>query len=300
MNMTVIEKLKTTHLSSNINEVLDNLYDLRPDNLSLEQLIKLVNYLEKNCGTNRYPFKHYGIIGTGGDSIKTINISSIAAMVASQFVQIVKVGARGVTSMWGSKDFNQTFESSGVKSKINLNNFHFVSFTELGIDYGDTLVEARKKINAEGVLDIYKVIFPFADVTGLSGQVNGVSNSKYQEIFIQLAITYNRNTLIVRSEHGVDELLCGKNWYVRVKKGVIQERLVEIPQVTPNYLLAIGESEDIDNHVKQLQDVLTLNINEDILNTILYNSASILMLSEDIDIEFQVERIRNVLESSII
>ena len=101
----IIDDFNATRFSTESVKIYDSLVRLRPDKLNTNKLIELVKYIEKNSYHHSLNTKHYNIFGTGGDRLKTINLSTIASIVASNFVNIYKVGTGAVTSNWGSAEF---------------------------------------------------------------------------------------------------------------------------------------------------------------------------------------------------
>ncbi len=281
MERTITELLQTSYSSDNQEEVFECLKALEPDKLTTQQLASLVKHVETICHTDMYKYEHFNIIGTGGDLLKTINVSTISAIVASNIVNVVKLGARGITSKWGSKDFNSIITSKIGDKNINAYfktiESRFLSFGELGISYGDILVEARRKLNQQGYLDIYKVVFPFSNVTGCTGQVNGVSNAQYLSIFIDLSLMFKRHCIIVHSKLGVDELMPGSNQYVIVRDGKVEEHEVFVPS---NDIAFFIETEDSDLLFNKFESIITGTATKDVMNTIYYNAASIINLKE--------------------
>lgn len=278
----VVERLITSYTTKDENEALDALIYLRPDTISIEKLSKLVNHVESICLTGKYNWEHYNSIGTGGDELKTINITSMAAIRASRYLNIIKMGARGITSKWGSKDFNSLIENN--EKFLSNPDFHFyndksrfLSFGELGISYENTLVNARKKLNEMGMLDIYKVIFPFSNVTNCTAQVNGVSNEQYLDIYTDLSLKFSRRVIILLSSLGVDELMPGLNQYVKINKGKLERFSLFIESDALNDL---KEEEEISEVLAKFYDIMSGKARLDIQKIINYNAASIINLIE--------------------
>jgi anthranilate phosphoribosyltransferase len=101
---SVLDDFLLTKSSDKEEEIYDALVRIQPNNLGFNEILELIRYIE--C-SYKHPinFRHYNSFGTGGDKFKTINISTMASILASNFVNIWKVGTGAVTSKWGSSDF---------------------------------------------------------------------------------------------------------------------------------------------------------------------------------------------------
>ena len=164
---------------------------LDPSSLSISQLLEIVDWVEKSAKTPCNLPDHVNIFGTGGDCSndifgKTLNISSLAATIASHFTTVIKLGTRGVTAKWGSADFFQTVAKFPQKTHFPFvfkPPSKFISLNELGFKYSENIILARRQVFQENRLDIFKVIFPFANLTHSYGQVNGIARVEYLEIY---------------------------------------------------------------------------------------------------------------------
>jgi anthranilate phosphoribosyltransferase len=297
----VIDVLNTTRYSKDFSEIYESLNKLRPDKLSTNTIIELVKYIEQNSYKKLLRVTHYNSFGTGGDKFKTINISTIASIIASNFVSIYKVGTKAVTSTWGSSDFIDALYSNLPRLPSSLRNKAFYqegsgyfSLSDLGYPYSEILRKARFQLYQEGIPDIYKVIFPASNLTHSSGQVNGVYLSEYIKYFVDISIALERNTLIVHSTHGVDEIAAGRNLLVRISNGKLTESEVYLPDhdVDDSYYKFIAESPDIDEQLSKFINILKGNCPQDVILTVAYNVACILNLElEDIQLEFFIDKI---------
>ncbi|MCX6858099.1 MAG: hypothetical protein NTV80_24720 [Verrucomicrobia bacterium] len=158
---------------------------LRPDQLSIDQIAEIVRWVEKTKIAQPDYGHHVNIFGTGGDG--TINVSSMAAIIASHFTRVVKVGTPGVTSLWGSYDFMEAlrvFLEAQVSKNEPVHPFmkwgaesKYIALAELGFDYNSVLRKARKRLKEreDPIPDIYKVVFPFANYTNPQIQINGLA-----------------------------------------------------------------------------------------------------------------------------
>jgi anthranilate phosphoribosyltransferase len=199
------------------------LCSLRPDRLAAEDLAEIVRYIEATKQVAGDFPKHVNIFGTGGDG--TINLSSMAAILASRFVSVVKMGTRAVTGSIGSSDFmaelkQRELDSPALAQTLAASRFRFLRLSEAGFAYREELRQARRRIHREGIPDLYKIVFPFANYTDPVVQINGAAKEIYFERFGELCGIMGRTACLVRSEAGIDELLPGRNRIAFFEKGV--------------------------------------------------------------------------------
>ena len=300
--MTVICTKENTELfdltanSSNVNQIYDALCQLRPDRLPLQSLVQLVRHVERNTWKNSPGHTHYNIFGTGGDYFKTINISTMASIIASNFATIYKVGTKAVTSKWGSSEFIDVLYSNLQKlptwvryKAVYKNGSGYVSLSKLGYPYSDHLRSARVSLYKARIPDIYKVIFPSANITCSSGQVNGIYSAEYIPSFINILTALERNAILVHSLLGVDELMPGRNIVIRLSHGKITETEVNISShgMDKEFEHFIAESPNINDHLARFIDILSGNCPKSVTEILAYNVACILNLrKENLQLDF--------------
>lgn len=301
----MLADFKITRESSNVDEIYDALKRLRPNKLNTKKLLELISYIESFAApclknSSYYPLvksKHYNIFGTGGDDYKTINLSTIASIFASRFIPVLKVGTNAVTAKWGSAQFFlfiQKLERLKASSLTNvIRKIHyckgsgFIPLKDLGFDYLPPLKQARVQLHQDGILDIYKVIFPISNFTNSHGQVNGVYSLAYLGYYIDICRQRANNSLIVYSYRNIDELIAGKNLAVRIVNGSVLLREVEVPQTLDQaaqqaYNEFIAESpEKLSHHVRKLIKLVDGDCLNDVIWTLAYNVAALLSLDRE-------------------
>lgn len=286
-NREVLNDLYLTLHSSNTEEIYDALKRLNPDRLKLKHKLEIVNLIQ-NSISSEYWFKkkHYNTFGTGGDQLKTINISTISSVIASNFVSVFKIGTKAVTSKWGSVDlinklniYKETLSDSDRQKISYKKGSGYRSLNNLGFPYSESLKKARIELYNNGILDIYKLVFPIANFTKSSGQVNGVYSQKYINHFIDILKALDRNSLIVHSEYDVDEIIIGKNKIIRICKGTVTECDLIFPvENKKHYMNFISESNNLEEHISKFIRIVNNDCPEEVIWTIAYNVACILNL----------------------
>ncbi|MCW1913098.1 hypothetical protein OJ996_05915 [Luteolibacter sp. GHJ8] len=236
METEVLAQFRKTREAASEKDYYRLLCALRPDRLAVSELAEIVRFIEANKQVSEDLPRHVNIFGTGGDG--TVNLSSMAAILAARFVPVVKMGTRAVTGNIGSSDFvaelrEREADSPTLAQVLEASRFRFLRLSEAGFVYRNELREARRRIHREGVPDLYKIVFPFANYTGPVVQINGAAKTLYFERFAELCELLGRTSCIVRAESGVDELLPGRNRIALFDRGI--QRFDAELQLLPDY-----------------------------------------------------------------
>lgn len=258
-----IALFEKSRLSRSVDEILDCLIRLNPVALDKEILTSLVIFIERMSAPCNLSVPHINIFGTGGD--KTVNISTITGIIASYSINVIKVGTKAVTSNWGSSEFIAVMD---IQNKQRLftnesplpgfkNPSRFLPLSDLGFGYGEELKFARKLLRQEGIMDIYKVVFPSTNLTGYMGRVTGYYHQDYYRLMLYLARELQHNALLVHSEHGIDELMPGKNILTHICKGEVVEFEVDVPGDHNTLVKFFSERYLLNEHLKLYEDLLS-------------------------------------------
>lgn len=160
------------------------------------------------------------IVGTGGDRLKTVNISTMAALViAAAGTPVVKHGNRASSSASGSAD---CLESLGVNLTLPVAEVER-SFAELGITFIFANVfhpsmryaaQARKEL---GVRTAFNVLGPLTNPARPDHSVIGVASQSHAPIVAGVLAERGTSSLVFRGANGMDELSTvsvNQLWYV--------------------------------------------------------------------------------------
>ncbi|MBI3333584.1 MAG: anthranilate phosphoribosyltransferase [Candidatus Omnitrophica bacterium] len=148
--------------------------------------------------------------GTGGDGLKTVNLSTIAALVAAGCgVTVAKHGNRSVTSACGSADLLEALGvaidlgPSAVERSIRETGFGFL-FAPRFHPAMKAVAPVRKEL---GVPTIFNLLGPLTNPAGVRHQVVGVADGKklqlYAEALKGLGVV---RALVVHGLDGQDEI----------------------------------------------------------------------------------------------
>ncbi len=168
--------------------------------------------------------------GTGGDNLATVNISTMAAVVAAAAgAHVAKFGSRSVTSRCGSAD---VLEAMGVKLAQNVNDVN-ADFNAAGLSflYSPSFYPALKHLSAVrksiGFHTIFDVLIPLANPVNITGQLLGVYSPDLIPIVAQCLLELGRRrALVVHSVEGLDEIsVCGPTHVAKIAKGTITNEI---------------------------------------------------------------------------
>jgi anthranilate phosphoribosyltransferase len=193
--------------------------------------------------------------GTGGDSIRSFNISTASAIVASSAGAVVaKHGNRSVSGVCGSADF---LESVGitldappekVRATIEKTGFGFL-FAPVFHPSMKNVAAARKAV---GIRTIFNLIGPLSNpCTNVSGQVIGVFEPSLLDLVADAYQGYVDDAMIVHAADGFDELsnTC-ENDVIWIKNGTTQRlrihpKVLDIGLAKPESLIVNSKDESI-------------------------------------------------------
>ena len=216
--------------------------------------------------------------GTGGDSIRSFNISTAAAIVAAAAgAKVAKHGNRSVSGVCGSADFLEhvgldlNAPPAKVQSCIENVGIGFL-FAPLFHPSMKHVANARKAI---GIRTVFNMVGPLSNpCTNISGQVIGVFEPSLLEVFSQACQGYVNEAMIVHAHDGFDELsnTCENDvlWVSgdrQTKRMRLHTRVLGMPVAKPEQLVVNSKEESIRNTLqsiysraaKEKQDVVVLN-----------------------------------------
>ena len=169
--------------------------------------------------------------GTGGDGVKTFNISTASAfVVAGAGGKVAKHGNRSVSSKSGSAD---VLEAAGINLDLDPE-----QVAQCINDVGVGFIFAPKHHNAMkyaigprremGVRTIFNVLGPLTNPAGAPSQVVGVFSNKWVEPLAKvLARLGSHHVMVVHAEDGMDEISIAASTFVaEVKQGKLQTYMV--------------------------------------------------------------------------
>ena len=255
---------------------------------AVDEIIAMIQTIKENSITISPNIKHnlIDICGTGGDKIKTFNISTASAIVASSAGSIIaKHGNRSASGLCGSADF---LEFIG----LDLNNSPDMvswSIEKLGIGFlfapifHPILKNVSKLRKNIGIKTIFNIAAPLCNpCDNLTGQIIGVSDPLLLNKLCKVTEKLNKQFFIVHSNDGFDEISnTGTNNIIHVNKGDIRKFNLNpielgIPITSVHNIAIKNKEESIRLTLESIYGLARKEI-EDI---VVLNSAPVLVLSD--------------------
>ncbi|MEM3722961.1 MAG: anthranilate phosphoribosyltransferase [Candidatus Hadarchaeales archaeon] len=170
--------------------------------------------------------------GTGGDRIKTFNVSTAAMfVVAGAGIAVAKHGNRSVTSRAGSAD---VVEALGVRIDLPPAEVErCIDEIGLGFMFAPLFHPAMKqvaKVRREmGIRTVFNILGPLTNPAGATSQLLGVFDGalteKIAEVLLKLG---SERAMVVHGIDGLDEIsTLGKTMIAEVKGGKVFSRVIQ-------------------------------------------------------------------------
>jgi anthranilate phosphoribosyltransferase len=199
--------------------IKDFLLEINSYNLPINSLFGAVNSLKKRMIKIPHHQDALDVCGTGGDKLKTLNISTaVAIILACAGIKIAKHGNRAVSSASGSADI---FTHLGIAFDNNLKNidnnlrqnnlcFLFAPFFHPALK---NVAEIRKSINEP---TIFNYIGPLLNPTNPQKQIIGTSRKDVMHKIAEVLLKNNPagSFYIVHGFDGMDEITISDDSYL--------------------------------------------------------------------------------------
>ncbi|MHC4632400.1 MAG: anthranilate phosphoribosyltransferase [Planctomycetota bacterium] len=200
--------------------------------------------------------------GTGGGAIKTLNISTAAAIVAAGAgVYVAKHGNRGITSKCGSAD---VLEELGVKIDAFAETVaECIRQAHIGFMFAPMFHPAMKYVQpirkALGFRTVFNILGPLANPANATAQVMGVADENLMQIVAEaLKLLGIRYAMVVHGD-GMDEIsTLTTTKILELKEGQIASKELN-PEDFGIALASIEELKvtDAKTSAKALRDILS-------------------------------------------
>jgi len=170
--------------------------------------------------------------GTGGDKIKTFNVSTLAAIVAAAAgAKVAKHGNRSFTGKCGSADI---LEALGVKIDLGPSDVErMIRSVGFGFMFAPLYHPAMKAVGPVrkelGIRTVFNLIGPLSSPASAKNQLVGVFAPEYVDILGRALVRLGaRNAMVVHGLDGIDEIsTVGKTKVAVVKGGKVVSHEVE-------------------------------------------------------------------------
>ncbi len=200
---------------------------LRSKGETVEELAGLVDVMLQHSVILDTGSDAVDIVGTGGDLVGTVNISSMAAIVASAAgVPVMKHGSRSASGKTGSSEM---LEVLGIRLDLSPERVADI-FREIGLTFFFAPVfhpamryvaPVRKQL---GVPTTFNFLGPLANPAQPVATSLGVANRQIAPLMAAEMSNRGRNALVFRGSDGLDELTTtGSSDIWLVQRGVVHE-----------------------------------------------------------------------------
>ncbi|MEU2260216.1 anthranilate phosphoribosyltransferase [Streptomyces sp. NPDC019645] len=200
---------------------------LRAKGETVEEISGLVRTMYEHARTIEVPGDTVDIVGTGGDGAKTVNISTMSAIVvAGTGAKVVKHGNRAASSASGASD---VLEKLGVNLELTPERVAAVA-EEAGITFCFAVkfhpalrhvAAARKEL---GIRTTFNFLGPLTNPARVRAQATGVADARMAPIMAGVLAARGSSALVFRGDDGLDELTTtagSRVWVVR--NGAVRE-----------------------------------------------------------------------------
>jgi anthranilate phosphoribosyltransferase len=182
---------------------------LRAKGETVEEVTGLVRTMYEHANTIEVPGPTVDIVGTGGDRARTVNISTMAAIVvAGTGARVVKHGNRAASSASGSSD---VLEKLGVNLDLTPERVAEVA-VEAGISFCFAVKfhPALRHVAATraqlGIPTTFNFLGPLTNPARVRAQATGVADARMAPIMAGVLSERGTSALVFRGDDGLDEL----------------------------------------------------------------------------------------------
>ena len=277
--------------TQNDQDVADFLKNLTQKGESDDELLAMLNKMEEyslhispNCKG-----KIIDVCGTGGDKLKTFNISTAASFViAGAGGNVAKHGNRSISGVSGSADIFEYFglDLNSEPNKVN----EIIEKFGIGFMFAQKFHPAMKNVakarKVVGGRTAFNLFGPLTNPALVKNQLIGVFSENYQERIIKILQRKNAETIMtVRSADGMDELsTTSKNQICMLKDNTITKMILDPQEIG----LQKGNISDIqinskEDAIKSFVSVLNGSANKTKIEITALNAAGGLLVSDIAD-----------------
>ena len=202
---------------------------LRAKGETVEELTGLVEAMLQNANPIQISGEKLDIVGTGGDRLNTVNISTMAALVAAGAgAKVVKHGNRAASSTSGSAD---VLEALGVRLDLSIDQVAR-NAEEAGItfcfaqvfhpSFRHTAVPRREL----AVPTAFNFLGPMTNPAHVQASAVGVANARMAPLVAGVLARRGSRGLVFRGDDGLDELTpTGPSTVWEIRNGTVTEQV---------------------------------------------------------------------------
>jgi anthranilate phosphoribosyltransferase len=184
---------------------------LRLKGETLEEIVGCATVLREKAEHIAPKVPNYvDLVGTGGDSTFSFNISTTSAfVVAGAGLPVAKHGNRSISSKSGSADVLEALGVNIMQEPLTVEQ----SVEEIGIGFmfAQTFNKSMKNVGQArsemGIRSIFNILGPLSNPSGAKHQVIGVFNPDLTEVFAQaMRMMGIESAMVMNAKDGMDEI----------------------------------------------------------------------------------------------
>lgn len=226
--------------------------------------------------------------GTGGDKIKTFNISTASAFIAAAAgAKVAKHGNRSVSGLCGSADVLEYFgydlntEPNVVEKCIEQLGIGFM-FAPKFHPAMKNVANARKKV---GTRTAFNILGPLSNPANVNAQVVGVSDPTLMDKIVQVLKPVREEVMVFYAKDGLDEI---SNTCINQIEWLKNDSIEKFDINPKSFSISIADPADIsvtskEESVEHTFRVLNGTANEKRTDIVLLNAAAALLVSNKAD-----------------
>ncbi|MER6692287.1 anthranilate phosphoribosyltransferase [Streptomyces minutiscleroticus] len=194
---------------------------LRAKGETVDEITGLVRAMYEHANVIEVPGRTVDIVGTGGDGARTVNISTMSAIVvAGTGAKVVKHGNRAASSASGASD---VLEKLGVNLELTPKRVAEVA-EEAGITFCFAVKfhPALRHVGVArgqlGIRTVFNFLGPLTNPARVKAQAVGVADPRMAPIVAGVFAERGHSSLVFRGDDGLDELTTtstSRVWVVR-------------------------------------------------------------------------------------
>ena len=280
----VFENIMDGNLSSV--EISSFLTSLKVRGESIDELTAAASIMRKKSIKVLKSEDSIDIVGTGGDGMNTLNISTASSLtVASTGVKVAKHGNKKISSLAGASD---TLDMLGINTQMDpeaaqksLENFNFCFM--LAPIYHPAMKNVMPVRQELGFRTVFNILGPLTNPASVKYQLIGVYEKSLAVKMIEVLKNLNtKRAWVVHGSDGTDEIsITGDTYVVELDDGNINEFKIN-PQdaklKTCNFSEILGGSPQFNaQKIEQLVD----GEKSGFFQSVIFNSAAALNISEN-------------------
>lgn len=213
-------------------QVAGFLVALRAKGETVDELAGLADMMLTHAHRFEVPGRTVDIVGTGGDRLHTVNISTMAALViAGAGLTVVKHGNRAASSSTGSAD---VLEALGIRLDLPLDRVAALA-REVGITFcfagafHPSMRHAGATRRDLGFATAFNFLGPLTNPAQPQSSAIGVADARMAGLIAGVLASRGRAALVFRGEDdGLDEIAAtGATRFWEVRDGAVREELVD-------------------------------------------------------------------------